>query len=217
MGNSVSRASGAFLSVIGHTRNEKGGQHAEDSTTTNVMGVDDSFASTEPGDRVLVVKGVAVEDRQLVCKIGISGTTDLGAKSVGVRAEHGYLLPLVHDAVEVGNNLRNGVIPEISLVEIVGMMDVDVCNSERGKPSGLKDATRNDGILVNVRAEDPALLELEFTFGGIGDGDGDGTGIGDDGMGGIGGGLNAVVEPGDSEHRDRIEGESPWAVGREIV
>ena len=111
------------------------------------------------------------------------------------------------------SNVRSGVVSEIILIKlIVGAKVPDVYGRGVGHQFGFRDAALDEGFAFRFSTAD-----REFALIDVGDRDGDGPGTNNVDRGGMGGGLNAVVDPDHLEPRDRVEGESSWAAGREIV
>ena len=209
------RESPALLAVAilaSHARNVGTGQHAEGATAAKVFGGGGGFLFAERVERFFTKEVIAEVDEIGPCRV--VGVWVLGGEKSGVADTVCDLVRIhVNDKAEFGDNFVSGVVSEISFVKLIGAIILDVLPSMYGQRSGFRDALIDEGFASRNRAAD-----REFALGeAVGDGDGDGTGVGGVDRGGIGGGLNAVVDPDRLEPRDRVEGESSWAAGREIV
>ena len=195
----------------------------EDGTTTEVTVVDRT-AVAEPLRTALVEEDGAEVGILLPVGAGISisgNTTSGAALAEGVRTAHNpRLRALTPDGFEVVRNWIIGVGSEICLVERIGGTTlVDVLGSVFGHGQAFPSACYKERILVWIRAlVYRALLEAELALGDVvGDGNGDGIDGTGDGTAGSWDDFDGAVGLDESEPRDRVEGESSRATGREII
>ena len=124
-------------SLASHARNESTAQHTEGATATKVLGGGVSFLVADRGESFLIKEGFAEVDvigPCLIVDVWVGGGVN---NAVTVY----FLVQIrVNDKAEFGNNFISGIASEISIVERIGAIILDVLRSLCGQRSGFPDA-----------------------------------------------------------------------------